>query len=99
MSCPASAIHSRIEAWRKVLAGGTTVKEKFTAGAASVAIVILPDAAGDLNQGLTVLEQRLVAAVSAAQSLGTKFEVTIKPTELLGLSPTAEVRGPNSNLS
>ncbi len=99
MSCPASAIHSRVEAWRKVLAGGTTVKEKFAAGAASVAIVVLPNAAGDLNQGLAVLEQRLVAAASAAQSLGTKFEVTVKPTELLGLSASAEVRGPSSNLS
>jgi len=94
MSSPASVIHARVEAWRLVLAAGGTVKEKLPAGKASVAVTVLPNVAGDLDQGLRVLEQRLIAAANAAQSPGTKFSVEVSPTDLLGLSAAAEIRGP-----
>ena len=94
MANPAKVVHGRIEAWRPVVAAGGTVKERFTAGRARVAVEVLPNVAGDMHKGLIALEQRLVAAVNAAQAPGTKFSVEVKPTELLGLSAVAEVRGP-----
>ncbi len=94
MSSPASIIHARILAWGPVLVTGSEVREKFAARKASISIIITPNVPGDIGQGLSVLEQKLVAAANAAQSPGTKIQVKVEPLETLGLQAAAEVRGP-----
>ena len=73
---------------------GGTVRESFLAGKASVSIIITPNVPGDLGQGLSELEQKLVAAANAALAPGIKIEVKVEPLATLGLQAVAEVLGP-----
>jgi len=95
MSSPAAVIHARILAWRPVLGGGSDVREKFVAGKAGISIIVTPSVPGDLGRGLSVLEQKLVAAANAAQAPSTKIEVSVKPGDRLGFQAAAEVLGPS----
>ena len=94
MSSPSAVINARILAWGPVLVTGGTVRESFVAGKASVSITITPNVPGDLGQGLSVLEQKLVAAANATQAPGTKIEVKVEPLAMLGLQAAGEVLGP-----
>jgi len=94
MSSPTAVIHARILAWGPVLVNGGTVRESFLAGKASVSIIITPNVPGDLGQGLSELEQKLVAAANAALAPGIKIEVKVEPLATLGLQAVAEVLGP-----
>jgi hypothetical protein len=94
MSSPAAVIHARILAWGPVLVSGTEVRETLSAGEASISVIVTPNVPGDLGRGLSVLEQKLVAAANAAQAPGTKIQVKVEPLEMLGLQAAAEVLGP-----
>lgn len=94
MPTPVQIVHERITSWHAVLANGDSVKDKFPAGKAQVRAKVAPYALGDQSSGMTRLEQKLVAAVKAAQQPGTRIEVTIKAGDNLGLTASCLVTGP-----
>jgi hypothetical protein len=56
----------------------------------------VPGAAGDVNQGIKVLEQRLIAVMNAAQESHFVTEARVRPDENLGLNAVAKVAGPDN---
>jgi hypothetical protein len=76
-----------------VLAGGSRIDDRFTAGDARVDVSIRPGLFGDPNQGIAQLEARLVAAVNAVQDTNSAIDVRVRPDEELGLDAVAKVTG------
>ncbi|MBM3323024.1 hypothetical protein FJY69_06065, partial [candidate division WOR-3 bacterium] len=72
MASPAQVVHARVEAWRPVLVGGGTVKEKCTA-----------EGTGPDDFRAQIADTRMQNA-RVRKSPGKKFSVEVKPTELLG---------------
>ena len=95
MSGPEAIVHERVAKWRPMLLSGQPVKEMFPAGKAQVSADVRTGAPGDVNQGIRVLEQRLVAAVNAAQESHFVTEVRVRPDENLGLNAVVKVSGPD----
>jgi hypothetical protein len=88
---PDAIVRERVAKWCPILLAGGNAKEMFRAGKAQVSADIRTDAPGDVDQGIKVLEQRLIAAVDAAQESHFVAEVRVRPDEKLGLNVDAKV--------
>ena len=96
MSGAEAIVHERVAKWRPILLSGQPVKDIFPAGRARVSADVRTGAPADVNQGIKVLEQRLIAAVNAAQVSHFVTEVRVRPDENLGLNAVAKVTGPDN---
>jgi hypothetical protein len=75
---------------------GPTGEGHVPGSRAQVSADVRTGAPGDVNLGIKVLEQRLIAALNAAQESHFVTEVRVGPDENLGLNAVAKVAGPDN---
>lgn len=93
MSSPEAVVRERVAKWRPILLSSGNLKDVFEAGRAEVSADIRTGLPGDVNQGISAFEKRLVDAVNAAQASHLVTEVRVSPDEKFGLNAVAKVAG------
>jgi len=93
---PAAVVRAHVVGLRTLKVNGE-FDARFDAGRARVSIMARRLASGDFDRGVSVVEEKLVRAVAAAQGRDERSRFEVEALEGLGLTASCEVVGPPSS--